>query len=407
MRLRLVAALVLSAATASGAELRVGVHGPDLQRTVAAASPGDVVLVPPGVWQGPVTVDKRVTLRGAGGLIDGGGVGTVVRVTAAGAVLEGLRVRGSGDDLGGPDACIFVEKGAKGAQLRDNHLSGCGFGIWVHETEAAQLVGNRVVGQVEGHRSNRGNGIHLFNATALVVRGNLVSGGRDGIYVSATEQSIIDGNTMTGTRYGIHYMFSYSNKVRGNVSRDSTNGYALMSSHHLEVHDNVAERNEERGLLLRDVQYCKITGNRLERNGEGLFMYSSTENLIADNALLHNEVGAKIWAGSVRNEVRGNAFVGNRVQIFYVGAEDLVWGDPLPGNYWGDYLGWDQDGDGVGDRPYRVDSFTSRLTYKYPAATLLLRSPAMELLSHLEQRVAVMRVPTTVDLRPLARRGSR
>ncbi len=406
MRGRLVLALVLCAGAAHGVELRVGVDGPDVQRTLDRAQDGDVVLVPPGVWRGPVVLDKRVTLRGAGGSLDGGGSGTVLRVRAAGAVVEGLRVQASGQDLGGPDACIYVEKVAVGARLSDNHLTDCAFGIWVHETEHAQIIGNRVIGSVTGHRSNRGNGIHLFNAKHLVVRGNEISGGRDGIYVSATEESLIEANTMTGTRYGIHYMFSYSNQVRRNVVRDSTNGFALMSSHHLEVEDNVASGNAERGLLLRDVEYCTIARNRLERNGEGLFMYSTTENLIVENVMIHNEVGARIWAGSVRNDVRRNTFAGNRIQIFYVGAEDLIWGDPLPGNYWADYLGWDQDGDGVGDRPYRVDSFTSRLTYTYPAAALLLRSPALELLAHLEQRVAVMRVPTAVDLRPLIVRAT-
>src|SRR5690606_32008731 len=115
----------------------------------------------------------------------------------------------------------------------------------------------------------------------------------------------------------------------------------------------------------------------------------------------HNEIGAKIWAGSHRNQVAHNAFVGNRIQVFYVAATDLTWGEQGTGNYWSDYLGWDQNADGVGDRPYRVDSFTTRLIHRYPAAALLLRSPALELLAHLEQSLPILRAPTVVDLRPL------
>lgn len=389
---------------AGAAVLRPSAGTATLQATVDVALPGDVVEVPPGVWKGPVVIRRAITLRGEGGIIDGGGEGTVLRVAAAGVVVTGLRVLSSGKDLGGPDACIFVEKAATGARLQDNHVEDCGFGIWVHETKGAQIKGNRVVGSLTGHRSNRGNGIHLFNASELVVLDNHVTGGRDGIYVSATEDSLIERNRMSETRYGIHYMFSYRNKVRFNEARSNTNGMALMESHHLDVRANVATDNAERGLLVRDVQYTAIIGNRLERNGEGLFMYSSTENDIRDNVIRQNLIGARIWAGSVRNDVRDNSFVGNRTQVFYVAATDLEWGVEGPGNYWGDYLGWDQDGDGVGDRPYRVDSFKSRLTYQYPAAGLLLRSPALELLSHLEQRVAVLRVPTVVDRRPRARR---
>ena len=58
------------------------------------------------------------------------------------------------------------------------------------------------------------------------------------------------------------------------------------------------------------------------------------------------------------------------------------------GNRWGDYIGWDQDGDGIGDRPHRVESFKARLLYQYPAVALLLRSPALEMLSHLSGAIA-------------------
>jgi nitrous oxidase accessory protein len=132
-----------------------------------------------------------------------------------------------------------------------------------------------------------------------------------------------------------------------------------------------------------------------------LFFYSSTENQIVDNDVIGNAVGVKIWAGSKRNEVRRNRFVGNRRQVFYVSTEDLVWAREGQGNRWGDYLGWDADSDGIGERPYRVDSFQSNLIYRYPAAALLLRSPSLELLTLLERRLPLMRVPTVIDKHPL------
>lgn len=388
------------AAAATGRTLRVGRDADSLAATIALAASGDVVDVPEGTWHGPVTLDRAITLRGRGGVIDGGGHGSVLTVSAPKAVVEDLTFRNSGDDLGESDACIFVAKAATGAVVRGNTVEACAFGIWVHETHGAHIEDNRVVGSETGHRSNRGNGIHLFNAERLEVTGNEVTGGRDGVYVSATEDSLIAGNRVERTRYGVHYMFSYRNTVRDNVCVNNGSGYALMSSQHLHVSGNRAEKNDEHGLLFRDVQYTDIRDNHLRDNGEGLFFYSSTENVIEDNHVLHNETGAKIWAGSVRNRVSGNVFLGNRRQVFYVGTSDLVWGEDAPGNAWGDYLGWDQDGDGLGDRPYRVDSFSTNLVYRYPAAVLLLRSPSLELLSHLERQLPMLRVPTVVDARP-------
>ena len=132
-----------------------------------------------------------------------------------------------------------------------------------------------------------------------------------------------------------------------------------------------------------------------------MFFYSSTENVIEDNVLLDNQMGLKVWAGTRRNRIEGNVIRGNREQVFYVGAEDQHWGEEGRGNYWGDYLGWDQDGDGVGDRPHRVDSFTAGLLYRYPSAALLLRSPALETLAHLADRLPMLRTPTIVDVAPM------
>ncbi len=391
----------LGSAHASPRTLRVGRDGPTVQATVDAAHAGDVIEVGPGDWAGPVTLDKAVTLRGTGGQLTGGGQGRVLTVSAPGARAEGLRIIDSGDDLSDTDACIYVTKPAAGAVIENNKLRGCAFGIWVHETQGAVIKGNSITGSETGHRSNRGNGIQLFNASNLTVVKNKITGGRDGIYVSATEDSLIEGNRIERSRYGVHYMFSYSNTVTNNVAINNGSGYAIMSSHHLNVSGNEARGNEDHGILFRDVQYSSIRDNLLLANGEGLFFYSSTENKVIDNEIRANEVGAKIWAGSVRNEVSGNSFVGNRRQIFYISTQELAWGEDGPGNRWGDYLGWDQNGDGMGDRPYRVDSFTTRITYKCPSAVLLLRSPSLELLSHLEQRLPVFRTPTLIDHSPL------
>ncbi|MEZ4234115.1 MAG: nitrous oxide reductase family maturation protein NosD [Polyangiaceae bacterium] len=394
-----VGCLVPTAAT--GKTWVAGKDASTIQACVDRAETGDVVEVPSGIWRERVTVAKSIALKGRGGILDGGGEGTVLRIRAAKVQVLDLNVRGSGTDLGAPDACIFVEKSASAARVEGNTLGSCAFGIWINETDGAQLIANHIVGSQSGHRSNRGNGIQLFNGSHLVIRGNAISGGRDGIYVSAVEDSLIEANTFEDCRYGVHYMYSYRNTLRANVGRRNTSGYALMGSQYIKAIDNIAVDNEERGILLRDVEHCTVRGNKLARNGMGFFIYSSTRNDISDNWVAYNDVGVKLWAGSLRNQVSGNAFVANRTQVFYVSSEDLVLGEAGTGNYWSDYTGWDQDNDGVGDRPYRLDSFTTNLIHRFPAASALLRSPTLELLSHLEQRMPVFRVPTLIDKSPL------
>ena len=370
-----------------------------------SAADGDVVVLGEGVYPGPLRIARSLILRGEGAIIDGGGRGTPVVVAAPGVRIENIKIRNSGDDISGPDACVYVEPSATGSVLKGNRLEECAFGIWVHETRGVHLIDNRIRGRKNIRPTDRGNGIHLFNAEDLVVRGNTVIDARDGIYVSATEKSLIDSNTTDGVRFGIHYMYSHDNTIRGNEANRNKVGIALMESRNLRVDGNRAIGNRRNGILFRDVQFSDIRNNHLEDNGNGMFFFSSTDNVIVDNTIVNNEIGLKVWAGTRRNRIEGNLIQGNREQVFFVGAEDQAWGTGGRGNRWGDYLGWDQDDDGIGDRPHRVDSFTAALLYRFPSSALLLRSPALEALSHLAERLPMLRKPTVVDYSPIVEEG--
>lgn len=400
----LLAGLVVAPALARAEVRTVGADG--IQAAIDRSAPGDVVEVPPGTYREHVRVDRAITLRGRGGVVDGGGRGTVVRISAAYARVEGLTVRASGVDSMASDACIYVEPGAKGAVVEHNNLYACGYGIWVHRTWYVRVAHNHVRGRPDLAEADRGNGIHLFDGSHLSVVHNVVEGARDGIYVAATDDSDISHNRTNHLRYGIHYMFSLRNTVRSNESSDNLGGIALMSSRDLVVEDNRSDRNRRFGLLFRDGQMCVVRRNSATGNGQGMFFYGSVENQYIDNVVADNDVGARLWGSSQGDRIVGNRFIGNRQQIFYVGTRDLIVGADGHGNYWSDYLGWDQDGDGVGEIPYRVDSLTVVLVHRYPGAVLLLRSPILELLSHLEEQMPILRVPTIIDPWPAIRSGA-
>jgi len=393
----LLLALGVALGAPTGTEIVVGEDVPDIASALALAEPGDRVVLGPGEWPGPVIIEEAITLSSAGGVLVGG-EGTTLTLRAPGVVLDSLVLRGSGDDLQGPDACIYVEPSAAGAVITNSTISDCLFGIWLHEVRGAQILDNHVTGRPDVMVHSKGNGIHLFDSEQLIVRGNTVVGARDGIYVSATEDSLISENVVSNQRFGIHYMFSYDNVIEHNVANDNTVGIALMESLRLEVRGNAASRNQRQGILFRDVQYTQIVDNRVTENAEGFFFFSSLDNVITGNTFAHNQIGARIWAGTERNEVYDNAFISNREQVFYVSTEaDQIWG----ANYWSDYMGWDQDGDGHGDRPYRNDALMAQLLHKYPAAVLLLNSPCLELLRMLQLRLPTLRVPTIIDNSPL------
>ena len=391
------------AAPMSAHAIVVTVGADGIQAAINRATAGDVVEVPPGTYHEHVHLDRAVTLRGRGGILDGDHRGTVLRISAPHARVEGLTVRASGVDIVASDSCIYVEPGASGAVVERNELYACEYGIWIHQTPYVRVAHNHVRGRADIAAADRGNGIHLFDGSHLSVVHNIVEGARDGIYVAATDDSDISDNRTNHVRYGIHYMYSLRNTIRRNEASDNLGGIALMSSRELVVEDNRADRNRRFGLLFRDGQSCVVRRNHASGNAQGMFFYGSVENVYVDNEAIDNDIGVRLWGSSQGDKIVGNRFVGNRQQIFYVGTRDLEVGFDGRGNYWSDYVGWDQDGDGIGEIPYRVDSLTAVLIHRYPGAVLLLRSPILELLSHLESQMPVLRVPTVIDPWPAIR----
>ncbi|MBX7190609.1 MAG: nitrous oxide reductase family maturation protein NosD [Sandaracinaceae bacterium] len=397
-------------ATAAPAEARVwtlGVDAPSLEAALAAAADGDEIRIPPGQWRGGVRVTRSVTLRGEeGAVVDGQGEGTVLEILAPLVVIEGLEVRGSGNGMENPrtnvDACLWSSPAADGLEVRNSRFPDCLFGIYVQQSDRAQIVGNEVHGRPTLREVDRGNGIHLFDASHVVVEGNVIDGTRDGLYISATDDSRIIGNRIHHVRYAVHYMWSHRNHLEDNEATDSLAGFALMQSHDLVVVGNRMARNRRAGLLARDGQRSVYRHNDIVANGTGIFVYNSIREHFEENLVAHNDIGMRIWGALAVDDVFArNSLIGNAQQIFYFGNRDMRWGEPTEGNHFSDYLGWDQDHDGVGERPYRVDSLTSNLIYRFPAAALLLRSPALELLAHLQDGLPMFRVATVTDTAPI------
>jgi nitrous oxidase accessory protein len=395
--------------SAGAAELEVPSSGlPTLQAGLDAARAGDVLRLKPGTYRGPVVVTKPVTLApGAGAegavVLAGGGAGRVVEVWAPGVALRGLRVRNSGDDVENTDACIYVHGEAAGVYIADNVLEGCLFGIWVNGAHKPRIERNHIAGIVKPIFSDRGNGINLWHVENALVRRNVIREVRDGIYLSVSTDSEVRDNLMHNLRFGIHYMYNDQNVIAGNVACNSLVGLALMFSKRLEIRENLALNNRDHGILFRTILDSRIVANRALGNGKGIFLNDSSFNELEGNHVADNAIGVHLTAGSEDNRVHGNNFVANPVQIRFTWSRAIRWDHEGRGNYWSDYLGWDMNRDGLGDRVHHASNRIDMLMFRYPQMKLLAASPVVQLMQVLEARMPVLRPPSIVDRHPAMR----
>jgi nitrous oxidase accessory protein len=398
-------ALVLWIAGACQAATLTVRPGDDLAAAVRAAQPGDTVQVQRGQYRANLLIDKPLTLRGLDRpTLSGGNQGDTIRVTAPDVVIEGLIVRDSGDDLKAQNAGIYLYPGAHRAVVRHCDLTYNLFGLWIEKADDVRIEHNVITGKREYASPQRGNGVQLYNTKGAQILNNDISFVRDALYVDVSHHAVFKGNRLHHSRYGTHYMNSYYNLWEDNDTYYNRGGLALMEVRDQVVRGNRAWGNSDHGIMLRTLQDSVIENNVVAGNNRGFFIYDVEYIKLNDNLIVDNTVGVHLSAGSKNNEVEGNDLIGNREQVRYVGARDERWGTQR-GNHWSNYLGWDRDGDGMGDVPYEANDMVDRLTWRHPSVKLLLASPAVQALRLVGRQFPILRAPSVVDPHPRMQPG--
>jgi nitrous oxidase accessory protein len=427
-------------ASPSRAERIVAAPGAaDLQSIIDQAADGNVVAVQ-GSHSGPVKIVRKLTLEGeAGASITGTGKGSVVTVAAPEAIVRGLIIRGSGKDLETMDAGVFVEQAATGALVENNRIEGNLYGIYLHGAENSIARSNIIIGLREGRLNEAGNGVSVWNAAGAKVLDNDIRFGRDGIFSITSKRNTYSGNRFRDLRFAIHYMYTNDSEISRNVSTGNNVGFAIMYSHRLIVRENVSDGDRDHGLLFNYANGSQITANivrgRLQsaerwagagvrgksdhdipatgdapptlasgaRNGpeKCVFIYNANQNRFRDNWFEGCETGIHFTAGSEGNEITGNAFVGSRNQVKYVGTRYLDWSKNGRGNYWSDNPAFDLNGDGIADTAYRPNDLIDKVLWTAPQAKLLVNSPAVQVIRWAQAQFPALLPGGVVDTKPL------
>jgi len=376
-----------AAAKAQGEVITVSGDDPGaLAEALAQAETGDTLEVSGGPYSGPLVVDKAVALTGRDWpVIDGAGNGTVVRITAPGAALRGFIIRNSGDSLDEENSGIAVE--AANVEVSDNRLEETLFGIYLREAPGSTVRDN-VIHSKDLALPRRGDAIRIWFSNGVRIENNVIEKGRD-VVLWYSEDLGVFNNRVSDGRYGLHFMYCDDAYIEGNVLTNNSVGAFLMYSRRLRLHDNTIAYNRGPsgyGVGLKDMDDAVIQENVFVDNRIGIFIDNSPREVdstgqIKENVLAYNDIGISLLPAVRHNEFSGNSFVENQEQVSVAGGGRLrgnVWSVDGRGNYWSDYAGYDADGDGLGDLPYRSERLFEILTDRNSQLRLFLFSPAVQ-----------------------------
>lgn len=399
-----IAALFLFAALPAAALERLVAAAPGaLSLAIASASAGDVLILAPGHHDGPVLLDRPITLDGKGAaILEGTGVGSVVTITGTDITVRGLEIRGSGSSHETIDSGVQIKRTAVRATVEDNRILENLHGVDVHGGKDSTVRGNVIVGR-QGHRMNaRGNGVYVWNAPGTLIEGNDIRYGRDGIFSNVSRDGTYRGNLFRDLRFAVHYMYTNNSEVSDNVSIGNHLGYALMYSNRITVHNNKSLSDRSHGLMLNFANNADVSGNLVRGGTEKCtFIYNAYHNLIYDNRFEGCQIGIHFTAGSEKNALTGNAFIGNRIQVKYVGTRDVEWSHQGRGNFWSDHPAFDLDGDGIADTRFRPNDLMDHILWSQPAAAMLIGSPAVQLIRWSQSNFPAILPGGVLDSHPL------
>lgn len=381
----------------------------ELQKAIDNAKEGAVILLDDGVYDGPVVINKALTIRGTGkkAYINGNGKGSVITVNAGYSVIENIHVSGSGESHESIDSCIYV-KNADEVKILNNKIADCLFGINFEGSNRGLIENNNITSK-NFSLGLRGDGIRLWYSHSNIIRKNTMDKIRDMVYWYSSANRI-EYNKITDSRYSVHFMYADRNIVTGNYFKNNSVGVFFMYCSGSRLENNTITSASGAfgiGIGLKDASDTIISDNLIMYNGRGFYTDQSpnkpdTVNIIKRNKIYYNTTGIQLHGTILPSIYEDNIFLGNIDTIVNDTPNSKLHINRWNGNYWDEYEGFDRDKDGYGDIPFEYYVYTDRVMQYMPSVKFFYGSPVISVINFLSRLIPFSEpVIIAIDENPL------
>src|SRR4030067_183410 len=258
-----------------------------IQDAINASSNGDTILVKSGTYFENVKVNKKLTIRGIGNpVVDAGGSGSAITLSANGITLEGFTATGSGYHYyDSPEAGIKVT--SSNNTLSDNNASNngndinyYGYGITLRSSNNNKLSGNIMNGNRENFNLDGDNDSDFDNH---IDTSNLVDG-RPIYYIIKVSDKTYDSSSNAGTFYCI----SCVNVTTKNLNLNKNGkGIYLWNTYQSKI-QNVNASNNTIGIYLSSSSNNTLNSDNASNSLTGIYLYESSNNTLSSNNATNN-----------------------------------------------------------------------------------------------------------------------
>ncbi len=375
--------------------------GQDIQAAIGAAKAGDMILVGPGD-QNSFEVDKPLAIVGQGDPVLHAAIQRpAIKIICDGVTISGFKILGVGKDttatfnyymenraaaagqrLDQPNAAIVIS--ANDASLKDMTVFGSQVGVQAENIDNLTIQNTTLESCDAGVSLVRCSfskfedcrflnckkyGLNAEQCDNLILQNSsIVNSTNAGTLLKESDRCQVQNNIFSGNTFGLSFWNSSSNQVRRN--RVDHNYYGIVitdSSNNNTITENIAIENSRSEIvkgfgigisLQENSSYNLVTGNTAKKNFNGLEVSKGCKfNAVFGNDASDNSHGIRLNENR-NNVIFGNNFYNNNINA-YENASLNIWNTTI-GNYYSDYHGKDENGDGIGDQPHALSGQDSK-----------------------------------------------
>jgi len=366
-----------------------------LQDAIDSAPAGSILKLPAGVYKGSIHIDKPLSIIGQakGVIIDGENQGIVIKVQSSYVTLKNLTIINSGSRHENLDGAISMVKKKMGkikqCEVSNCIIKNCLFGIDLQMVDNS-IISNNYITSKKLDLGLRGDGLRLWYSNNNIIKGNSLIKSRD-MVVWYSHGNVIEDNFGKYNRYSLHFMYAGKNFIKNNRYENNSVGIFFMYSQDSIATGNVVKSSlgaTGMGIGLKDASNFTLKNNTVIYCAQGFYIDRSpfepgTHNIIEGNKILYNAEAIHFHSLSISNIIKDNIILGNIEDIVNDSKRDRTQENEIEGNYWDNYTGFDNNGDGIGDTPHKVYRYADQLWIYNNNVKFFYGSPVISLLNFL------------------------